>query len=905
MSFRRCVTVLVSLALVSLCHLPVSTGQSSPAGPVITSLSGCPLSPVDNTTLLCTPRFVLTVIGSGFSLNDIVNIGGFTCAPYNVVADGSSLMCTVADAYFAVSGGYDVDVPVSVLDLSTHLVSNSITTFQAVAQQPVILSTISGCDGSGQSTNNCDLNSSVVTITGSGFAMNDVQPWYLVTGLSNFPYTMTSFQGPGTYPVVGGAIVLPLSYALTTLLQSYPPQYWPISSAFLANGSSGTMSLCFTHGNTASNCLALSYSYAPPNQPRPATTPTTTGFVTNSSLSVQSVTGCPTNYPNNGSTTGCTPSTYITFILTGSFPSPYPLYITVGAVRCTNLFQNGATGVSCSIPPEYSALQYDQWLPVVVYDMIKLQQSPPAYLVQFNAPVYPTLLSVTGCPGDGMSGALSTTGCDISTTITITGTGFVNDGVRWYVTLGVPGTKVGAGRTAINTYINGTTSIQIPTQFLYTIIGSSVTTTSTTVTLYIQHGSQIVGPAQISIPTPPLGVTQVSGCASPYNNSLTVAGCSPGVSVLTIQGITFTSVMTVTVGTQPCVLTSYTSYSIQCVVPVPYGVQPGVGYDLFVGNFAGNVTIPGAVSYTSSPTIVSITSPFCPPDFTWTSSMPTPLYCSPYGQLTLVGVYFQDLTTLTVNITSGWSALAPLTCGNLTYQSASELTCTLPPASVAFAQYRPQRITIYENSTFASNSFQSVLYTDPANQPNIVSVQGCASVDAVTRVASGCQVGDVLTLNGVNFVAPSTTTQVQLWSDGDVFLCSAPRVLSLTQMTCILPYLPLLAVDSVVPIRIASMNGLNSNWLVAINFNTATSTQSSSSGDTKFIISLAVLIPVVAVLLVMLGVVLVMKRVGGKQSGDERHTQGGGQRWSRHNDEKEDSRVQMGSVGIDTYSNEQ
>ena len=744
-----------------------------------------------------------------------------------------------------------------------------------------------------------------VTIAGSGFTALDTQRWYLVIGPSTIQTVVTDFSQLGTYPMVGGNIVISLGYALSL---------WPtyqLAALTQSNATTGTLSMCFTHGNTASNCLALSYAYAAPNQPLPIAPPTA-GFVTNSSLSVLSVTGCRTNYANNGSSTDCNPNTYTTLTMVGSgFPSPSQLYITVGLVRCIQpLTTRGAaanTAISCSIPAEYSALQFNQWLPVVVTDMIGLQQSPPSYLVQYSSPAHPTITSVTGCEGDSINSAsLTTTGCTLSTTVTITGSGFVQDGTQWRLSVTLAGSTTAVNQLGISTYLVNSSSIQLPTSLLYSIIAPSITSTSSVVSLYIRHDTWLVGPVQITVPTSPLSVSRVSGCAAAANANFTVVGCSPGVSSITIQGVSFLSTTTVTVANQPCVLTTYTATSLVCVLPTPVGLQPGVAYDLYISNFAGNVTVPGGVSYTTSPTIVSVTSLFCPPDYAWTGNGNAPLFCSAYAQLTLVGVYFQELSTLQVNITSLYFALPPLTCGNLSYLSASELTCTLP-APGSLSPQSPQSIQIWENSTFASNSWQTRLYTDTTQQPNIESVQGCVSVDAATRVASGCQVGDIITLNGANFVPGTTTLQVQLWSDGEAFQCSSPRVLSSTQLTCTLPYLPLLSVDSVLPIRISNMASMQSNWLVAINFNAASTSQSSS--NMRFIVSLAVLIPLVAVLLVIIAFMLGMRRASGdsgKHSGNEQHTQGSGSGWSRHSDEKEvESGLQMSGVSVDTYSNEQ
>ena len=889
-----------------LSALPASTAQASaPAAPVLVSISGCPLS-ADGSTLLCLPPFALTLVGSGFSLasNSVVNMSGYTCQPLSVSVDGTSMSCLVADSYTPILGAYDTPVPVSVFDLSTHLSSNALTSLQVQSVQPVLLTSISGCEGSGLVTNNCDLNSSVVTIAGSGFTSGDSQRWYLVIAPSTIQTVLTDFNAQeGTaYPLVNGSFVLSLSYAL---------RLWTrLQLSSLTNATTGTMAVCLTHGNTApSSCLALSYAYAPLNQPLPVAPPTA-GIAVNSSLTVTAVTGCRTDFASNGSTLGCSPSSFNQLTILGTnFPSDsYQLYITVGRVRCISPY-GGSTAISrvmCAIPAEYQALQFDQWLPVVVMDASSLQQSPPAYLVQFTAsPVLPLVSAVSGCSGDGASGALSTSGCDLSSVVTISGSGFVNDGTQWRLSVALAGSTTSVNQLSIFTFTASGTQITVPTSQLYSIIAPSITQLVNVVTLYVRHGTWLVGPVQITIPTTPLSVTRVLGCAAGANANFTVVGCAPGVSTLTIQGVSFLSATTVTVAGLPCAITSYQSTSLVCLLPTPVGLQPGVAYDLFIQNFAGNVSLPGAVRYTFYPTIVAVTSPFCPPDFAFSgTSGSAPLFCSAYAQLTLVGVYFQQLSTLTVNISSASALLPALTCGNLSYQSSTELTCTLPAPGPEYAQYQ-NYIQIWENATFASNRWATRLYTELLQQPNLVSVSGCASVDAVTRVASGCQAGDVLTLLGSNFAAGSTPVQVQLWSDGEAFLCSSPSIVSRAQMTCVLPFLPLLAVDSVVPVRIANMRQMQSNWLVAVSFAPASTGQSSN--DTNFIVSLAVLVPLVAALLLVLALLLHSRRAS-KLSGGGQHTStSGGAGWSRHSDEKEVevSGLQMSGVSVDMYSNEQ
>ena len=595
----------------------------------------------------------------------------------------------------------------------------------------------------------------------------------------------------------------------------------------------------------------------------------------------------------------------LTGVSDNSFPVLSRLYVTIGNVRCTNLnpISNGNTTVLvCNSINEYTALVTGAWLPVVIYDLISLQQSEPAYLVSFTSPSLLAIASVTGCAGDSTTPSLRTGGCDIAGTITLNGSNFVAaDGSSpWRLSVGIANSF--APNLPINTYIVDANTVQLPLSLVWTLISSYVTTPSTDVTLYVLHGTQVAGPVVVTIPTPPITVRALTGCGTTGAGlNLTLSGCSPGVSQITIRGTSFSSAILVTVGGQPCTLTSSTATSVVCVVPVPLAAVKDAVYDLFIRNFAGNVTLPAAISYTTNPTIVSVTSPFCPPDFAYPyTNAPIPLYCSAYAQLTLVGVYFQDLSTLTVNITAGYSDQA-LTCGNLTYESSTDLTCTLPaPPSRSFAQ-SIHGITAWENATFASNTFRAYLYTVPEVQPNIVAIQGCSSVDSRTRVVSGCRVGDVISVVGSGFVSIGSNTQVQLWADGEVFLCAAPRLLNSSLITCMLPYMPAMAVDTVIPVRIANMNGQQSNWLVAVNYNAATADSTSAANDSRFIITLAVLLPVVTVLIVLLIISLITRKssFGGKwQQHEQQGSHSGG--WRRQSDEKEDSRLEMSGVSVDS-----
>jgi hypothetical protein len=853
-------------------------GQSTVAAPIISTITGCPMS-ANNSTMICSQPFTLTIAGSNLNApSSLVNLSNTFCTPY---AQSSSVTtCTVPNAYTPVSVGYNSPVPVSIFDMSTQLTSNTVVAFQLLSVPPITLSSISGCTGSGAFTTGCNLTSSVVTITGSGFQL-DNQPWYLLVSANGVLWTDRSVPLiPTGYTISGNSIILPLNYLLAR-------NAFQNSNGFGGPPAAGNMSVCFTHGNTLSNCLTLSFFT---NSSAPISTPTV-GFVITSAITVSGISGCSVDNPN-GTTSGCVSAATLT--ITGSGFSYAGFLVAIGEERCISISASFST-MTCYLPDEVTAIQYGVWLPVTVVDTVNQLQSLPFMGIQFNQAPVVSLSSISGCAGDGLSSsALVTSLCDpINGVITFTGTGFVVDSTYrpWQIASYVPGssTSITQSYSVPTSYIINSTSFQIPASYVFAQLLPLATGPNLTAIICLEHGYQLATScawASVIVPRPTF--TGVSGCQTPMLNA-SVIGCNPGVSVLTIIGTYFLSATVVTVAGQACPLVSSTQTRLTCTVPIVFGVQPNTPYDLVVSNFAATLTLSGAVSFTAHPTINSLTSQFCPPDFTPRSG-PLALYCAPYAILTIVGSFFSDLSTLSVQITSPsvTSKGVPITslvATNVMFDSTNVLTCVLPDPGNWFAYSSYLNVQVLENATYSSNVVAAYLYYNAQSDPHITSIQGCSQPSPGTAGVAGCQVGNLVTLVGVNFLA-SLSTQVQLFSQGDTFVCASARVLSSTAMTCLLPYMPGLSLDSVVPIRISNMNGRTSNWLVAVNYQSLSST--SSSETKKFVISLAVLVPIVALLLVVVAVLCWCNANGGKLSRPAS--------WLRHTDVSGDSEMQMGSV---------
>ena len=891
-------SLLWCLALLSLLLEDVTAqvspfvGQTPP--PLITSVTGCPLNS-DNVTLICSPPYTLTITGSSLApLTSLVNLSHTLCQPSLSFPSGltSSFTCVFGNSYTPSFARPNSLVPVSVTDLSTGLSSNTLYPLQLQSIPPIVLTSISGCTGGGLSTNNCDLSSSIITITGSGFQADSL-PWYLIYSTGSTWYTdQPGFVRPVAYPITGGpTVVFALNY---TLYQQVSPVIGPNQAR------SGNMSVCFSHGNTLSNCLALSWTWVQGNATRP-TAAFISGVVTNPSAVITSVSGCPIN--TNGTTSGCVPP--FSLVIQGqnllSLPLPQNLaLISVGGTRCIGPFGN-ATRITCYVPGEFSATPLGVSLDVVVLDAATQTQSLPYTGVEFAPPIPIVLTSISGCSGDTQpSPSLTTAGCSFvpSLNLTFTGSGFsqgATEPTSWQLVWS------GQSSSSLNflsiaaAYILNDTTVQIPLSALSTLL-STGTTPNITNTLCLALGKQLSDScATVTVAAPVPVVSGVRGCNTQVTGA-NVSDCSSGVSVLTLVGSSFYSVVTVTVGGEVCSLVQSFPTLLLCTLPYMQALQPNFLYDATVTNFAGSSTLPTAVAFNSHPTIQSVTSQYCPNiNYPGRVGGPT-LFCPPNATLTIVGSFFSELPTLSVQLSS---TLDPsrvnsvvLTCNDLAFDASTVLTCTLPQPTSGFQSVYGvwMYVTVVENATYSSNSLSVAVYAGQADA-HINSIQGCQLPVASTRGVAGCQAGSVITLVGSNF-ALTETTQVQLFSQGELFVCASLRLLSSSQMTCVLPYVVGVATDSVLPIRWSSgTSRRSSNWLLAVDYDLPQATTQSTPSDMKFLVTISVLLPLVVLLIA--AVAVLFWRLGGLSGkGVERPSS-----WARHQDESDVQLSITSSVG--------
>ena len=847
----RCVALLLAL---SLClSLPVISAQ--PLAPVITGVTGCPASS-DGSTLLCALPTTLTLSGLNFSPTDLVNVSSTLCTP---TGTSTSLTCALPNSSPLFATSFNSPLPVSVIDVATGLSSPTVSiSLQSIP--PVVLTSISGCMGSGAVTTSCDLSSALITLTGSGF-QPDNQPWYLIYSTPTGWFTdQPGYVRPVAYPITGGpAVVLPLNYTLSATLPS------AMMSGSSASQRNGSMALCFSHGNTLSNCLSLTWYY---NTSTPTSSPAFPGLVTDSNMTITGVsTTCAPEL--NSTAVGCAPPFYVNIAGT-NLPTSSLALVSVGSTRCINPVNVGS-GLRCYIPDEYTASSPNTPLPLLLLHAARLTQTVYPAAVQLSQPPPIVVSSISGCPGD-MLDALSTSGCDVqSDYLRIVGSGFDTSLLSspWQVVWSLSGYLF---YSQVTNYITSNSTILLP---LSTVSGllASATSSSVNATLCLLHDAQLTSTPcfSVGLAVPPATVSSLSGCsgfstAGGLNASVT--DCQAGVSLLTINGANFRSAVSVTVGGQACVSSAQTQVRLVCTVPIVQSFQPGVGYDVVVSGGFSSVTLPSALTFSAHPTIYQVTSQYCPfIDYPGRTGVPA-LYCADNATLTIVGSYFSELSTLAVQLSSAYSP-TPLQCGDLQFASSSVLTCTLPQLESRFPQrnfYASQlTVDVAENATYFSNPLTSILYYSPSD-PHLNSVQGCDASVTDTRGVAGCHTGDVVTLVGSSFPAASQLS-VQLLSNGELFTCTSAKWLSSSALTCTLPYVPPSTAGTVLPIRIVptTSGSRPSNWLIAIDFDP--SPASASNGDLKLLISLSTLLPVLVLLMLLVSVMCWQRQKAGGGAG--------------------------------------
>ena len=871
--------------------VPHCAAQDNSVAPVITAIfGGCPLD-TDNVTLVCQqplrygPLTIFTIAGYNFGniRGVLVNVSGanFFTQTTNPCNDGRSCVQVNVPNYPVYgSGGTGGVLPINVVQPNSGSASVSNTVY-GIRFQPiprVTLTAISGCTGRGLTTDGCVIggnSASVLTLTGSGFQA-DKQPILVAIPAYDVVSNPSSVNDTSV-----------LTFSLARIAAQLP------SSAY---SSPTGIAVCVLHGVTLSNCLSISLR-ANTSSPMP---PAATAVATSSAISVTAVSGCPVNSSNTA--TRCRLPAALT--ISGAGFNVNATVVTIGGVLCDELVVINAETVTCTFPNVATPAPVDTQLEVVVLDATAMRQSAPFLGMSYTTPVPIIVTSVSGCRGDSSSSPLETSGCDPNNgTLTIRGSGFQSDVYSWYSRLGsVVGTSDYGNSVDLRPYIVDEQTIVIPfDDAISSYMRLSLYLNSTMLlcpmpTQVDWENARMPSACPVfSFAVPEPVISSVVGCNGTTSSALATTGCTSGQSILTISGSDLGYPVTVTVAGQPAgIISAYIGQPTIILLPVIVGLEAGIGYDVVLSNPLYSVTVPGAVSFAPTPVLSTITSQYCVTDPQTNQA----LLCPAGAVLTLVGSYFSSVDNITVLLTPASPVGSPaVACLGPAFDSSSVLTCVLPPPPSALSLgYNVQWSVVVQevgsSEYLLSNLLQTRLYWNATGEPHIDSVTGCLGADAVTRGVVQCSPGNVVTLQGSNFVN-STGTVVNLYILGALFICQQPTVLSATQLTCVLPFVLESTPSDVLPVRISGMNGLRSNWLSAINYQATmsnpTQAQSSSSTidyQTRFAAALGVLLPLVLLSLALNGALLY-----------GRVKQGKGSSWTSQRDSSSEVDTQMARYG--------
>ena len=501
---QLCVTIQRSYIVMAsapfcLTFIPtVTNSAAAPAvnmsNPVITSVSGCPINR-DNATFGCT-RNDLTIQGSGFpSRGVLITVGGAPCGLYNAGPPTlTAVTCFLPRQWNGLPSG--LLVPVVIQDLINELTS---APYYGAAFTPVAvpyISSISGCQGSGQQTSMCVAATDVLTLSGSGFRQQ-TEYWNLYFG--PLAEAVPSYYATTSSDTI---IVLPLN-ATSSLLASLSQ-----ASATLTANSILPVLLIKT-GTILSNSLSISLAPL--------------------FLNVTRLDGCESQ--SDYLVTDCTPGvSLLTLFASNIFP---PLAISVGGVACGRL-QVFSMYVTCVVaaPEGFSS--------DVGYDLLVTQGVSEIVLpgaVHFTG--RPTIQTVTSavCASDYLSPtSVHALDCAAGDVVTLVGSFFTYSPlfqVRLTINNGV---IVGLCEevTLLSAWTLQCTLPAVNASQAATVLGQDVAM------VVFENDTSSSNPLSTRLyrAATDVGVTGISGCTGSDPSGRGAQGCVTG-SVITVSGQNF------------------------------------------------------------------------------------------------------------------------------------------------------------------------------------------------------------------------------------------------------------------------------------------------------------------------------------------------------------------------------
>ena len=336
----------------------------------------------------------------------------------------------------------------------------------------------------------------------------------------------------------------------------------------------------------------------------------------------------------------------------------------------------------------------------------------------------------------------------------------------------------------------------------------------------------------------------------------------------------------------------------ECILP-NFDFDPTTAYDVFVYSDAGNVTLPGLVSYTGAPTLVSIDDCIDRGDMykLWGLGVQCPVGTT----ITLHGSRFPSDTAVAVQFDTRWPYAGSVNLTSPTVINTSTITATLSAlegaAAGSYGSYGTVRVVFTSADTVTmTNSLQNGVY-GAINAPVIKSITSnkCDSVSALQltncrALATITVTGDNLArrdelmlatsaggmFQGYNYLSPPLDTN-STWFDSS----------SNTSLVYTLSYFDAntnvrMQPDTVYTMFIVASSGyqwdVSNAFRLSLTYGTARPATGSSKLSSGAIAGIVVGAVVVAVLLLLVVVWLARRMLWSTKSA------GGGLQWSTHTD---------------------
>ena len=489
---------LVSSPFLSFSFIPTASNSApSPALPptnlTITAITGCTTN-ANNITLGCIKPLILTLTGSGFPLAGLlVTVGGEYCGITTNSIRPTQLTCSILNRL--TNTPTNTLLPVTLYDLFNQVQSNTLNGVQLVPFQIPIISSVSGCVGSGMSTTLCNPATDTITLVGSGF-VGVGNTWSLVV-------PSVSLFVSGVYWLVIDSTTVTIPISEFTRQSSF--------NQLLAGSQNGTIPFYVAHSSTVSNFAFISFM------------PPTLNVTSISSSRCASVSPLQINE--------CPPGPVFLYITGSGLIAD--AQVTVGGVACTDTHQS-VNGIQCYMQAP------DQFTPGVAYDLVISYAGNSFTLpsaIAFTAK--PTINFITSqfCPRDYHDrGGYFDLRCAAGDVLTISGS-FFSPSELLSVVLSLPSGLDGLPSVVqcTDVVLLSTTALtcQLPTLqanqsrmigvWLTVQVYENATTVSNDLAGKIYRGSQ------------DLALTGVSGCAGSDSATRGAYGCKTG-DVITLSG---------------------------------------------------------------------------------------------------------------------------------------------------------------------------------------------------------------------------------------------------------------------------------------------------------------------------------------------------------------------------------